>query len=192
MNDVKVAGPVIVAELVVVDGQYVNRSLATASWTDTHRLVPGVYPMELCDVNYVPTPNASRPYFASVAVPTVLVESYRVNRLFTASSSFTEHPNRASSVHVCLYGYAVRDGAKALDGHATVRLLQDHPDRHFVVLDKVGDYTWDERQHGPTSDPVRARCACGAWQREVGSSVEAKELYAVQHVDPIRAANAAR
>lgn len=80
--------------------KYVDRSLATASWTDTYEILVGAYPFAWVNLDYTPwnpDPEVKTngflanvgPYYAQVRVQAVLKEEYRVNRLFTASSAST-------------------------------------------------------------------------------------------------------
>ena len=63
------------------DTAYIDRSFETASWYDKLVLRAGDYRVEM---------DGSR---ALVRVPATVVETYRVNRLFTASSAETTYPN---------------------------------------------------------------------------------------------------
>lgn len=162
----------IVAELVVEAGTYVDRNLATASWWDKHELIPGVYPMWLTDVNYNATPYSTNPYYVTVSVPTIVVEEYRVNRIFQHERACTDTPNRPGKAYVTMYGYNLRDADKALDGHAYVRLLADHVDRHHLMLRAENGRLHSTRRDEPVTGPVRAHCACG-WETDTPDTVEA-------------------
>jgi hypothetical protein len=77
---------------------WTDRNLETASWWDRYEIQPGAYPFEWVNINgtpWNPDPQVKTngylantgPYYAQVSVQAQLVESYRVNRLFTASSA---------------------------------------------------------------------------------------------------------
>lgn len=65
---------------------YTDQTLATASWYDQYVLLPGTY-----DVFHDPSRSSHTVVFR---IDAVLLESYRVNRLFTASSSELTRPLR--------------------------------------------------------------------------------------------------
>lgn len=98
------------AVLVVEAGRYVDRSLPTASWFDEYDLEAGEYPIEYVDLEGRPVdPTVRRPYYARVKVPAILRRSYRVNRLFTASSVQDEYPDTPATVTLSCYAYEVAD-----------------------------------------------------------------------------------
>jgi len=104
------------ATLVVAENaEYTDRSLPTASWWDRYELVAGEYPVRFTNVSgreardFDSHADGSA-YYAHFTVPAVLVESYRVNRLLTASSAHTERPNREETVTLTCYAYEVKDG----------------------------------------------------------------------------------
>lgn len=113
-------------KITVTEGEYVDRTLATASWYDRYQLVPGEYSAELTTIDDVPTtldaPFHRRPYYVRAWVDAVKLESYRVNRLFSASSAHTEAMHTPTRVLVRVYAYQVRDGATVtvLNGCAVV------------------------------------------------------------------------
>lgn len=85
-------------ELVITEPtEYVDRSLATASWWDRYTLLPGTYRVvwEISSPAHV--------QYGRVLVDAILEETYRVNRVFTASSSETTEPK--SKAIVPLGGY---------------------------------------------------------------------------------------
>ena len=154
---------VIVADLLVTGGRWTDRTLQTASWYDIHELTPGAYPLTAYSVNWHATPGEAKPYSFRTSIPSTLVECYRVNRLFTASSAKTTHPNKPSHVSWDCYGYELRDGWSVMGGLATVRVRRDHPDRHTVTtLDvETGRHVWQMDKPDPGLQ-VYGRCsACG-------------------------------
>lgn len=64
--------------------EYIDRTLATASWWDRYMLQPGTYRIEWQIAYGYTTPIIE---YGRVRVDAVLVESYRENRLFTAVSA---------------------------------------------------------------------------------------------------------
>ena len=86
--------------------EYVDRTLQTASWWDRYELLPGSYAVEYVDTQYRPI---GRPYYAVVKVKAILKESYRVNRLFTASSSELTFPEQETTHSFVLYAYQLQD-----------------------------------------------------------------------------------
>lgn len=83
---------------VVTAGEYIDRSLPTASWWDKYELIPGEYAVELYGYHGQPLRAGEAPVEARVRVAAILRESYRVNRLFTASSSEHTRPERSTFV----------------------------------------------------------------------------------------------
>jgi hypothetical protein len=110
----------MIMKVTVTAGEYVDRTLPTASWWDRYTLTSGEYELRLTTVQGDPVPEGQRPYYAMAEVDATLVESYRVNRLFTASSSEVTYPNRSATVCVQMYAYELASGRKVLDGHGTV------------------------------------------------------------------------
>lgn len=106
--------------VIVSAGRYTDRTLATASWYDVHELTPGEYPLEPVDGNWKPMPAGQRPYYYLARVPTTLVEEYRVNQVFTASSSQTKHPNQPDRLSVLLYPFEAKPGKRVLDGYGEI------------------------------------------------------------------------
>lgn len=102
------------------DTEYLKNDYATASWWTRHIIPAGTYDLELVNLGGSPwvegkvTPGFIAdigPYYARVAIETTEVESYFVNRLFTASS--VDHKTDtavASTTHLSLYAYEVKDG----------------------------------------------------------------------------------
>lgn len=174
------------AEVTVVRGRYVDRTLQTASWYDVHELQPGTYPVELADSNWVRTPYATDPYYASLRVPTLLLQEYRVNRLFTASSSSTTYPNTPDTVTFTLYGYQLADGltvvsdAETREPLVTMRLLADHPDRHTFVARRADGSRWIVFDDEPGD--VLAACLCGWVAEQVTDREGARSVHADVHL----------
>lgn len=105
--------------VVPADFEYVDRSLATASWYDVYTIKAGEYPITLTDVNYRPVKDSERPYYGTWKLDAILTEEYRVNRLFTASSAHTTNPEQETQVHGSCYGYELKDGAAFYTTHGT-------------------------------------------------------------------------
>lgn len=85
----------------------------------------------------------------------------------------------------CLYGYALRDGLTVLDGHGTVRILCDHPDRHNLGLrTPSGDIWWE--MDGPI-DQVSGTCGCGGWKTGIAAPDAVRERFAAEHLAPVAA-----
>jgi len=116
--------------------EYVDRTLATASWWDKYEIQPGVYPLEWVDIDYRPwNPNPEArspgfianvgPYYALVVLKARLLEEYRVNRLFTASS--VDHKLHDESPVVTLtrsvYAYQVPGCPKGQHGRPLTSYL---------------------------------------------------------------------
>lgn len=91
--------------------EYVDRTLQTASWWDRYSLHPGTYPVRYTNVNGEDVDEfGGRAYYAVVQVPALLVQSYRVNRLFTASSAQMDYPDTEEFVTFRWYAYEVYSG----------------------------------------------------------------------------------
>jgi hypothetical protein len=101
MSNITIAPPTCV---LVFDEptSWTDRSLPTASWWDRYEIQPGAYAFEWVNINGRPwnaDPEAKTsgylanigPYYAQVTVQAQLAETYRVNRLFHATSA--EHEN---------------------------------------------------------------------------------------------------
>lgn len=91
--------------------EYVDRTLQTASWWDRYELHAGTYPVRYTTINGEDVEEfGGRPYWAVVTIEATLLETYRVNRLFTASSSETTTPNSDELVTFRFYAYQVATG----------------------------------------------------------------------------------
>lgn len=108
--------PTTLAVVVTEPYEILDRDLPTASWYDRHQVKVGTYPVEFVTAGFEPyrpgvTPiGYVRPinaYYARWRLDTVLTETYRVNRLFTASSVEQEYPNTDSRYGVVVYAYRV-------------------------------------------------------------------------------------
>lgn len=78
-------------------GEYVDRTLATASWWDRHQLVSGDYPFE------------SHGYGPLVArIDSILVEEYRENRLMQHVNGFTRDVGRPAHASLSLYDFDLK------------------------------------------------------------------------------------
>lgn len=79
--------------------EYVDRTLQTASWWDRYEIQPGTYEIHFEDYNGREVDGPTGAAYWKMACDAVLVESYRVNRVFTASSSETTTPNEPTTLH---------------------------------------------------------------------------------------------
>lgn len=119
--------------------EYVDRTLATASWWDRYTIHPGLYLISFYTSSWAKLPGntladaadhcdelrrhpdpAKRnwlwPNYGMATLTATLEESYRVNRLFTASSSETTYPGGESQVRWTPYAYNVQIGMRAYGG----------------------------------------------------------------------------
>lgn len=69
------------------DTEYVDNTLQTASWWDKYTLKAGEYEVEWTTIDGRPVQDATQAYYGMVRVDATLDETYRVNRVFTASSA---------------------------------------------------------------------------------------------------------
>jgi hypothetical protein len=106
----------------IVDAaEYVDRTLPTASWFDRYQIPAGEYPVTFVTADGKVTDDPSRAYYANIVVDAVLTESYRVNRLLSASHARTDTPNNDTTVTFRPYAYEVRDGAAVAWTHSDGR-----------------------------------------------------------------------
>jgi hypothetical protein len=84
--------------------EYVDRNLATASWYDRYLIDKGMYEILPVTLDHRPT-TIEGAYWWKVTFDATLIYSYRVNRVFTASSASHEYPNRRGFVHQQRYAY---------------------------------------------------------------------------------------
>lgn len=105
--------------------EYVDRNLATASWWDRYIIQPGTYAFEWqrngrpwnADMDK-PSPGFIAnvgPEDGVVTLDAVLVEQYRVNRVFTASSAVHTHLKRSTTISRRVYAYQL-DGCPGPHG----------------------------------------------------------------------------
>lgn len=99
--------------VVPADFQYVDRTLATASWYDVYTIKAGEYPVTFTDIQGHPARTVSEAYYAKWDASAILTEEYRVNRLFTASSAHTSTPNTETTVRGRMYSYEVLNPREA-------------------------------------------------------------------------------
>jgi hypothetical protein len=94
---------------------HIDRTLATASWWDRYTLLPGTYEVELTTVSHGKLHGGfdGQAYWATVRVDAILEESYRVNTLFTASSSERTEPQERTTKGFQFYAYQMKDGYEA-------------------------------------------------------------------------------
>ena len=92
--------------------EYVDRTLQTASWWDRYTLHPGEYPVEWVTIDYRPVREGEKPYYGLVRIDATLEETYRVNTLFTASSSETTQPGTPDTVVQTAYAYSFTPNPK--------------------------------------------------------------------------------
>lgn len=85
--------------------EFIDRTLQTASWYDRWLIQPGTYQIHGVDISHNPVPEGGTPYYWKVTLDAILVYSYRVNRVFTASSSTHDYPNRPGFVRRHMYAY---------------------------------------------------------------------------------------
>lgn len=116
--------------------RYVDRNLATASWFDVYEIQPGMYPLEWVNLGGVPwnaDPEAKTPgfiantgpYYAQATLNVRLVRTYRVNRLFTASSvEDTATPDAPiTTIKRDVYAYQVPGCPKGQHGRPLTEFL---------------------------------------------------------------------
>lgn len=119
--------------VVPTDFEYVDRTLATASWYDIYTIKAGEYPVTFVSIQGHPVERIEDAYYARWDVAAVKTSEYRVNRLFTASSSSTTHPNEETTVRDSMYDYEVlrprTDVIEAYVSHTT----DEHGKRHRNV-----------------------------------------------------------
>lgn len=118
-----------------VPTEYIDRSLATASWWDQYEILPGAYAFEWTNIDGTPW-NADPevrtngfianigPYYGSVTLEARLLESYRESRLL--SEVRAQHDVHAEPKVVTisrrLYAYQL-PGAPRRHGVPTVRFM---------------------------------------------------------------------
>lgn len=95
------------AVVVAEPTEYVDRTLATASWWDRYIIQPGTYAVEFVTIDYRPCPAGTRPYYALVVFDTRLVEEYRVNRLLQHAKAQTTYPDVNTTLPRSTYAYEV-------------------------------------------------------------------------------------
>lgn len=93
--------------VVPADFEYVDRTLATASWYDVYTIKAGEYPVTFTNVRGHAVESIDEAYYARWEASAILTEEYRVNRLFTASSTHTTTPNTETTVSGHQYAYEV-------------------------------------------------------------------------------------
>lgn len=93
--------------VVPADFEHVDRDLPTASWYDVYTIKAGEYPVTFTDIRGNEVHTVEDAYYAKWEASAILTEEYRVNRLFTASSSFTKTPNTETTVRGRMYSYEV-------------------------------------------------------------------------------------
>jgi len=96
--------------------EHVDQTLATASWWDRYVFAPGDYDVELVSIAHRPIGPDVRPYYFRARVTARLVETYRVNRLLTASSVQHEHVDKETTFSVSSYAYSLEEGAQFCGG----------------------------------------------------------------------------
>lgn len=106
---------------IVTAGTYVDRSLPTASWWDEYELIAGEYPVRWTTVtHHEVTQDHPQAYYAVITVPAILTKTYRVNRVFTASSSETREPHLETTVTFTNYVYNAKPGVHLVNGLVTL------------------------------------------------------------------------
>lgn len=87
---------------VTTDTQHTDTAFPTASWYDRYTIKAGTYEL-------VPFRFAGSLWYR-LTVNAVLTESYRVNRLFSASKAVSTEPNRETTLGLTYRGYTVTPG----------------------------------------------------------------------------------
>jgi hypothetical protein len=106
----------------VTAGEYVDQTLATASWWDRYELTPGDYPISWTSIrgDMTDPTDHTRTYYGTATVGAVLTHEHRVNTLLWASSTQDAHPMRPQPIRVNMYRYLCTPGAVVLGGLGTV------------------------------------------------------------------------
>ncbi len=86
--------------------EYVDRTLATASWYDTYTVLPGRYPVEWVTINHAVTGPADA-YYARFVADVILEKSYRENRLLSEVRASEETPGTRETKSFTVYAYEV-------------------------------------------------------------------------------------
>ncbi len=106
-------------------GEYTDRTLATASWWDRYIIHPGTYPLEYVSIGYHPVnPDSRHAYYARARVKATLIQSYRENRLLHHVRADMREKREDTEVQVVIYAYEAEPGStrKVLDGLGQVRV----------------------------------------------------------------------
>lgn len=94
--------------------EYVDRTLATASWWDKYLLQPGRYPFLLTNLDWQPWQpgyvapgytGPTGPYYAVAKVDALLIETYREARLLSEVRAERKAVSENATVTVRLYAY---------------------------------------------------------------------------------------
>lgn len=112
----------------------------TASWYDDVTLKAGTYPVTWVTISYREVPgDHPEVYYASIKVDAIVTHTHTVNRLFTASSSNDEYPNRETKHGMHPYAYSVKAGP-----YAHGELVVVEPSAEVYPDDVAGFSTWDQ------------------------------------------------
>lgn len=107
------------------DVTYTDRSYETASWYDTYVLKAGTYPVTFVE-------RFSNRY-ANVTVDAVLAETYKVNRVFTASSVDQATPNTETTYKLQFDSYMIQDAVEVRVGNGFGRIAYASTDSRTVA-----------------------------------------------------------
>lgn len=116
--------------------EYVDATLATASWFDVYEIQPGIYPLEWVNINYTPwnaDPEAitsgfianTGPYYAQVTLDAKLVREHRESRVGVAHSTEDRYHHEAvvTTIKRSVYAYQVPGCPKGQHGRPLTEFL---------------------------------------------------------------------
>lgn len=96
--------------------EYIDRTLQTASWYDRYLITPGTYQIMGVDISGNPVREGVEPYYWKVVLDAILIYSYTVSRVFTASQAHHEYPNRPGFVYKRMYAYEAIVAGESFQG----------------------------------------------------------------------------
>lgn len=112
--------------------EYVDRTLATASWWDRYELIPGDYPVTYTTIDgRIVAADDRQAYYATARIDAYLVETYRENRVFTEVHGHQTSTREKATVYARLYTFNVKEGGVVLglrEGGAYFTDLQEDAD----------------------------------------------------------------
>lgn len=118
----------VLALLVPRATEYVDNTLATASWWDKYILDAGLYRFVPVGYRDEAVREGERPEYLRVRISAELVEEYRVNRLLWASSEQRTAKSQQTMVTLRPYPFMVKPGDEWWDGAAVVVEVQECPE----------------------------------------------------------------